>query len=59
MPPTVFEPEIPAGDRVQTHALDRSASSQLKILILIWYLFPFGQKIFIGNNLRCIYHLYT
>ena len=26
MPPAGFEPAIPAGDRLQTHALDRSAS---------------------------------
>ena len=26
MPPADFEPAIPAGDRQQTHALDRSAT---------------------------------
>ena len=26
MPPAGFEPAIPAGDRPQTHALDRSAT---------------------------------
>ena len=26
MPPAIFEPAIPAGDRLQTHALDRSAT---------------------------------
>jgi hypothetical protein len=26
MPPAVFEPSIPAGERPQTHALDRSAT---------------------------------
>ena len=26
MPPAGFEPTIPAGDRLQTHALDRSAT---------------------------------
>ena len=26
MPPTGFEPAIPAGERLQTHALDRSAT---------------------------------
>jgi hypothetical protein len=26
MPPAGFEPEIPAGERLQTHALDRSAT---------------------------------
>jgi hypothetical protein len=26
MPPAVFEPAIPAGEQLQTHALDRSAT---------------------------------
>ena len=26
MPPTGFKPTIPAGDRLQTHILDRSAT---------------------------------
>ena len=26
MPPAEFEPAIPAGERLQTHALDRSAT---------------------------------
>jgi hypothetical protein len=26
MPPVVFEPTIPAGERPQTHALDRAAT---------------------------------
>jgi hypothetical protein len=26
MPPAVFEPAIPAGERLQTHTLDRSAT---------------------------------
>jgi hypothetical protein len=26
MPPSGFEPAIPAGERLQTHALDRSAT---------------------------------
>jgi hypothetical protein len=26
MPPAGFEPKIPAGERLQTHALDRSAT---------------------------------
>ena len=26
MPPAGFEPAIPAGERLQTHALDRSAT---------------------------------
>ena len=27
MPPAEFEPAIPVGDRLQTHALDRSATA--------------------------------
>jgi hypothetical protein len=33
MPPTEFEPAIPAGERLQTHALDRSAKYTTSILL--------------------------
>ena len=37
MPPAGFEPAIPAGDRLQTHALDRSANVYiLYISAYIW-----------------------
>jgi hypothetical protein len=34
MPSAVFEPAIPAGERLQTHALDRSATGIGKQIIL-------------------------
>ena len=35
MPPMRFEPTIPAGERPQTYALDRTASGTGKILSII------------------------
>jgi hypothetical protein len=34
MPPAGFEPEIPAGERLQTHALDRSVTGMGKSELL-------------------------
>jgi hypothetical protein len=35
MPPAEFEPAIPAGDRPQTHALDRSDNG-IGMICTIW-----------------------
>ena len=35
MPPTEFEPAIPASERPQTHALDRAATGTGIIIIII------------------------
>jgi len=32
MPPTGFEPTIPAGEQLQTHALDRAATGISRVL---------------------------
>ena len=37
MPPAGFEPLIPAGERLQTHALDRSAINVIIFILLLSY----------------------
>ena len=38
MPPGGFEPKIPANERPQTHALDRTATRNARLLFLLSYL---------------------
>ena len=37
MPPERFEPEVPTNDRQQTLALNRSAETQIKTIILLLF----------------------
>ena len=55
MPPAGFEPAIPAGERLQTHALDRSATGigDLFILtILIRENVCTDTQVFTGNTVH-------
>jgi hypothetical protein len=46
MPPAGFEPAIPAGERLQTHALDRSATGIGKEVTLTYNYCPlFAQSV--------------
>jgi hypothetical protein len=41
MPPAVFEPAIPAGERLQTHTLDRSATG-IGQQVVLWIVIKEG-----------------
>ena len=51
MPPVGFEPTISAGERPQTHALDRAATGTGTLLVLFVVCFP-G----VATHCGCIFH---